>query len=49
MYKYNSRESSKYKGLSSPQLSCNLTGKKPAIGYYSYAKRQPVLTQSDNT
>jgi len=39
MYKNNSRVSSKFKGFSPLQLSCNLTGMKPAIGYYSYTKR----------
>ncbi len=36
MYKNNSRFSSKFRGCSPLQLSCNLTGMKPAIGYYSY-------------
>jgi hypothetical protein len=39
MYKNNSRDSRKFKGFSSLQLSCNLTGKCPAIGYYSYTHR----------
>ena len=39
MYKNNSRASSKLKGCSPLQLSCNLTGLKPAIGYYSYTQR----------
>jgi transposase len=39
MYKNNSRYSSKVKGCSPLQLSCNLTGKFHAIGYYSYTKR----------
>lgn len=39
MYKNNSRDSSKFKGCSSVQLSCNLTGKCHAVGYYSYTKR----------
>lgn len=39
MYKNNSRDSSKFKDCSPPQFSCNLTGKKPAVGYYSYTKR----------
>ena len=39
MYKNNSRNSSKIKGCSPLYLSCNLTGKYPAIGYYSYANR----------
>ncbi len=33
MYKNNSRDSSKFKGCSPLQLSCNLKGMKPAIGY----------------
>ena len=36
MYKNNSRYSSKSKGCSPLQLSCNLTGKCHAVGYYSY-------------
>ena len=39
MYKNNSRNCSDFKGFSLLQLSCNLTGMKPAIGYYSYTKR----------
>jgi hypothetical protein len=39
MYKNNSRDSSKFKGCSPLQLSCNLTGKYHAIGYYSYTNR----------
>jgi len=39
MYKNNSRDSSKIKGCSPLQLSCNLTGKCNAVGYYSYTKR----------
>jgi hypothetical protein len=42
MYKNNSRVSSKFKGFSPLQLSCNLTGMKPAIGYYSYTKRYRI-------
>jgi hypothetical protein len=38
MHKNNSQNSSKFKGCSPLQLSCNLTGKKPAIGYFSYTK-----------
>jgi hypothetical protein len=40
MYKNNSRFSSKFKGFSPLQLSCNLTGVKSAIGNFSY--RQPL-------
>lgn len=36
MYKNNSRDSSKFKVCSPLQLSCNLTGKCHAVGYYSY-------------
>ncbi len=39
MYKNNSRNSSELKGCSPFQLSCNLTGKCLAIGYYSYTNR----------
>jgi len=37
MSKNNSRDSIKLKGCGPLQLSCNLTGMKPAIGYYSCA------------
>ena len=39
MYKNNSRDSSKCKACSPLQLSGNLTGKKPAIGYFLYTLR----------
>jgi len=39
MYKNNSRNSSKFKGCSPLELSCNLTGKCHAVGYYSYTYR----------
>ena len=39
MYKNNSRNSSDFKDCEPLQLSCNLTGMKPAIGYYSYTNR----------
>ena len=39
MYKNNCRFSSKLKGCSPLQLSCNLTGKCHAVGYYSYTQR----------
>ena len=39
MYKNNSRSGSKIKGCSPLQLCCNLTGMKPANGYYSYTNR----------
>lgn len=44
MYKNNSRDSSKFKGYSPLQLSCNLTGKRYAVGYYSYTDRYSQLT-----
>jgi hypothetical protein len=44
MYKNNSRDSSKFKGCSPLQLSCNLTGKCHAIGYYSYTNRCMFMT-----
>jgi len=42
MYKNNSRHSSKIKGCSPLQLSCNLTGKCHAVGYYSYVCQEAV-------
>lgn len=39
MYKNNSRDSSEIRGSSPLQLSCNLTGKYHAFGYYSYTDR----------
>ena len=39
MYKNNSRDGSKFKGFSPHKLSCNLTGKCHAVGYYSYTQR----------
>jgi hypothetical protein len=39
MYKNNNRNSSKFNSYSPLKLSCNLTGKYHAIGYYSYADR----------
>ena len=39
MYKNNSRDNSKFKGCSPSQLSCDLTGKCYAVGYYSYTNR----------
>jgi len=39
MYKNNSRDSSKFKGCSPLQLSCNLIGLKHAICYYSHTER----------
>ena len=39
MYKNNSRNNSKLNGCSPLQLSCILTGMKPAICYYSYTNR----------
>ena len=43
MYKNNSRDSSKFKGYCPLQPSCNLTGKRHPIGYYSYTQRYPLL------
>ena len=39
LYKNDSRGSNILEGNRPPQLSCNLKGMKPAIGYYSYANR----------
>ena len=39
MYKNNSRDSNKVKGCSPLQLSCNMTVKYYAVGYYSYTER----------
>ena len=48
MYKNNSRNSSNFKGFSPLQLSCNLTEKCHAVGYYSYTKRwAPFLDLSE--
>ena len=49
MYKNNSRDSSKLKGCSPLQLSCNLTGKCHAIGYYSYTKRYRAFKKKTRT
>ncbi len=46
MYKNNSRDSCKFKGCSPLQLSCNLTGMKPAIGYYSYTWPLPAMLKN---
>ena len=46
MYKNNSRDSSKFKGCSPLQRSCNLTGKCHAIGYYSYTYRYGQLPEN---
>lgn len=40
MYKNNSHYSCKIKCCSPLQLSCKLTGKYHAVGYYSYTKRR---------
>jgi hypothetical protein len=47
MYKNNSRVSSKIKGCSPLQLSCNLTRKCHAIGYYSYTQRCQTLENEE--
>ena len=39
MYIQNRRDSSKFKACSPLQLSCSLTGKCHAVGYYSYTNR----------
>jgi len=39
VYKNNSRNSSEIRAYSPLQLSCNLTGKCHAVGYYSYTNR----------
>lgn len=39
MYKDNSRNCSKFKGCSSLQLLCNLTGKCDVVAYFSYTYR----------
>jgi hypothetical protein len=39
MYIQNRRDGSKFKGCSPQQLSCKLTGKCNAVGYYSYSNR----------
>jgi hypothetical protein len=39
MYIQNRRDISKFNGFSPLQLSCNLTGKCHAVGYYSYTNR----------
>ena len=39
MYKNNSRDGSEIRDCSPLQLSCNLTGKCHAVGYYSYTHR----------
>ncbi len=45
MYKNNSQDSSKFKVCSPLQLYCNLTGKYPAVGYYSYTNRSHQLNE----
>ena len=49
MCKNNSRNSSKFKGCSPLQFSCNLIGMKPAIAYYSYTKRLCVISHIKKT
>ena len=48
MYKNNSRDSIKFKGCSPLQLSCNMTGKCHAVGYYSYTYRWGRNGYSEN-
>lgn len=45
MYENNSQYSSSFKGCSPLQLSCNLTGKCPEIGYYFYTYRCTYLME----
>jgi hypothetical protein len=49
MYKNNSRVGSKFKGCSPLQLSCNLTGKCHAVGYYSYTNRNMQVRKKKTT
>jgi predicted aconitase len=49
MYKNNSRDSNKFKDFSPLQLSCNLTGMKPAIGYYFYTNRYKRILKKVKT
>ncbi len=49
IYKNNSRKSSKFKGCSPLKLSCNLTGKCHAIGYYSYTSRYAQARRTSYT
>ena len=48
MRKNNSRDGCKFKGCSPLQLSCNLTGKCHAVGYYSYTQRWQLLKSSSD-
>ncbi len=50
MYKNNSRDSSKFSGYNTHQLSCNLIGKYHEVGYYSYTYRwaKYKITHRDN-
>jgi hypothetical protein len=48
MFKNNSQNSSKFKGSNPLPLSCNLKGKCPAIGNYSYTKRCALLKRTNN-
>jgi len=49
LYSNNSQNSSKFKGCRPLQLSCNLTGKCHAIGYYSYTNRYILLQKREKT
>ncbi len=42
-YENNSRNNSSFIGCSPIQLSCNLTGRCHAVGYYSYTNRYGAL------
>ena len=48
MYIKNRRDSSSVKDCSPLQLSCILTGMKPAIGYYSYTQRCRAFEEPKN-
>jgi len=47
MYKNNSQTNSKINGCSQLQLLQNLTGKKSAIGYYSFTNSCGALNPND--
>lgn len=49
MYKNNSRDSSKFKGCNPHKISCSVTGKCHAIGYYSYTNRCHALKNQHHT
>ena len=51
MYKNNSRFSSKFKGFSPLQLSCNLISLKSAIAYFGYTvvSNKPKIQSANKT